>query len=118
MLIYDTHYNWWTLYDIPACALANFRRQDRGELHHAYSTGPVRVGRCSSARADRGTADHQPLAVRLDGRPDPNQQTPRKRSCGGPAPSTCRFTVDFNRGQQAATWPTGRDRDRLACHHR
>ena len=58
VLSYDVNYKWWTLYDLPAAALATFRSGDTPELHLAYSGArgfPPRIGHLPfGAVTDRG----------------------------------------------------------------
>ncbi len=48
MLVYDTRYGWWSLFDIPASSMASFRPADNFELVFGYSAGANDVGRYSS----------------------------------------------------------------------
>jgi len=47
MLVFDTRYGWWTLWNIPASCMATFRPSDNDELVFGYSTGSNYVGRFS-----------------------------------------------------------------------
>jgi hypothetical protein len=57
VLVYDPNYGWWTLYDLPAAALASFKIGSQYELVFALATGTNDLARHSSAyAADNGTA--------------------------------------------------------------
>ena len=49
VLVYDPAHQWWSLYDLPAAALARFRVGDQAELVFAAATGSNYVYRHSSA---------------------------------------------------------------------
>jgi hypothetical protein len=122
VLSYDVNYNWWTLYDVPASALATFQTGSIGsieELHLGYSTGkdyPMRVGRLSlGVETDRG----QPIVSRWrSGWTDDGmtvQHTQREAKLWGTGAVSVCFSVDFEltqRGERTAVlgvggrWPT------------
>lgn len=54
MLVFDTRYNWWSLYDIAAAALTPFRVGAQAELVFAAPTGSNYVYRHSSAYLNDG----------------------------------------------------------------
>lgn len=57
ILVYDTRYEWWTLYDVAAAALASFRVSNDPELVFAYPSASKDIGRHSTAYTnDDGTA--------------------------------------------------------------
>lgn len=57
VLVYDPRYNYWTLYDIPAGAMATFRPSTSQDLMFAYAAGTNDVGRhATSLTTDAGTA--------------------------------------------------------------
>lgn len=57
LFVYDPRYQYWTLYDIPASALAPFRPSTTTDLLFAYATGTNDVGRHASGQStDAGTA--------------------------------------------------------------
>jgi hypothetical protein len=56
VLVFDPRYNYWTLYDIPAGALAPFRLSTTTDLMFAYAAGTKDVGRhAGSLTTDAGT---------------------------------------------------------------
>lgn len=56
-LVFDPRYGWWSVYDLPAAALASIRLGNFEELVFAYATGANDLGRHSNAYADdAGTA--------------------------------------------------------------
>lgn len=116
ILVYDTQHQWWTLYDIPASALASFRSDVIPAVHFGYSTGPRRVGRSvTGAETDRG----QPITSRWrSGWSDygGQQTTIRETKLWGSGAITISFSVDFNRTLQSSrntligakqNWPSG-----------
>jgi hypothetical protein len=60
MLVYDTRYQWWELWNIPASCMATFRPGNNDELVFGYPTGSNYVGRFSfvpdTYTTDDGTA--------------------------------------------------------------
>jgi hypothetical protein len=84
VLVYDTQHHWWSLYDVPAAALAAFRSGDRPRC-----TSATRA-RCRSAsggsRSPRhrpGRGDHVALALGLGRlRLDAGQDDPRDEAVG------------------------------------
>lgn len=52
LLVHDPDDGWWSLWDLPAAAMASFRISDEPELVFAYSTGLEHIGRHSSAYTD------------------------------------------------------------------
>jgi hypothetical protein len=86
VLVYDTQHQWWSLYDVPAAALASFRSEDAPEVHFGYASPlPQRVGRLTLAATDRpGRGDHVALALGLDRlRLARRSRRSARRSCGG-----------------------------------
>jgi hypothetical protein len=119
MLSYDINYNWWTLYDLPASALATYRVANIEELHAAYSTAkpyPARIGRLVlGVETDRG----DPIVSRWrSGWTDDDmsvQHTQREAKLWGTGALDVCFSVDFElveRGHGQAVlgvggvWPT------------
>ncbi len=49
MLVFDPRFKWWSLWDIPASALASFRVSNQAELVFGYPAGAKEIGRYSSA---------------------------------------------------------------------
>ncbi len=115
LLLYDTQHQWWTVYDMPAAALASFRRSDRDELHFGYSSGPNRVGRHAlgilddrgvnmTSRWRSGWSDYQL----------PQQKTFRETKVWATGAMNVGFSTDFNPTMASvaspaftstATWP-------------
>jgi hypothetical protein len=57
LLVFDPRYQWWTLYDIPAAALASFRVSSQPDLMFAYAAGTNDVGRHTPGQTtDAGTS--------------------------------------------------------------
>jgi hypothetical protein len=115
VLVYDTQHQSWTLYDMPASALASFRSGDAPALHLGYSTGPNRVGRSViGLPTDRGL----PMTSRWrSGWTDygGQQTTVRETKLWGSGAITVGFSVDFDRIVRASrnallsarqNWPT------------
>ena len=105
-LLYDTQHQWWSVYDMPASALTQFRRVDRDELHFGYATGPNRVGRHTLGLLDdRGTnmtsrwrsgwSDYQ-LA---------QQKTFRETKIWATGTLNVGFSIDFNPTQTTVASP-------------
>lgn len=56
-LVYDPEHGWWTLWSVPAAALAAFRIGNQSELVFAYAAGTNHVGRLAPAyTTDDGAA--------------------------------------------------------------
>jgi hypothetical protein len=121
VLSYDINYNWWTLYDLPASALATYRVgvSNVEELHLGYSTAktyPARIGRLPlGAETDRG----EPIVSRWrSGWTDDGmtvQHTQREAKLWGTGAVSVCFSVDFELGQRGertavlgvgGVWPT------------
>lgn len=104
VLVYDTQHNWWSLYDMPAAALASFRSTDRPDLHIGYSSSlPARVGRqLLGLNTDRG----QPITSRWrSGWSDYNSsqaKTIRETKLWGTGAVVVRFSTDFYLNARAA----------------
>lgn len=57
MLVFDPRYGWWSIYDIPAAAIAAWRPSSADELMFAYASGSNHVGRHAPAyTSDDGAA--------------------------------------------------------------
>jgi hypothetical protein len=57
LLVFDPRYQWWSLYDIPAAALASFRVSSQPDLMFAYASGTSDVGRHTPGQTtDAGAA--------------------------------------------------------------
>lgn len=98
LLVYDTQHGWWTVYDIAASALTSFRRADRGELHHGYSTGPQRVGRRNyGSTADRGAPITSRWRSGWSDQGSSQVKTMRETKVWGAGAALVSFAVDFNR---------------------
>jgi hypothetical protein len=104
LLVYDTQHQWWTVYDIPASALAvvparrprraALRVLDRQQPHRAPPSGPRRPTRGNiTSRWRSGWSDYDIPCRRRSGR----------RRCGGPAPCNVGFSTDFNPARRG-TW--------------
>jgi hypothetical protein len=117
LLVYDTQHQWWTVYDIAASALAQFRRVDQDELHHGFATGANRVG-----HRNRGsTIDRTATTITSRWRSgwgdygNSLQKTIRETKAWGSGAVTASFSTDFNGAQIASltalfgistNWPT------------
>ena len=103
VLVYDTQHNWWSLYDLPASALAMFRSSAEPELHFGYAAPqPARVGHLSrNADLDRD----QPITSRWrSGWTDYDTtqvKTLRETKLWGTGAVTVGFGVDFYRNLRA-----------------
>ena len=116
ILVYDTQYRWWSVHDIPASALASFRRDDRGELHFGYSVGPQRVGyRSRDLTADRGQRITSRWRSGWSDYGSSQQKTLRETKVWGTGAIGISFAVDFDRPRTAdidllfgklGPWPT------------
>src|SRR3954471_4053742 len=57
VLVYDPRYQWWSLYDMPAAAMAPFRVSTQSDLMFAYAAGTNDVGRHATGQVtDAGAA--------------------------------------------------------------
>jgi hypothetical protein len=97
LLVYDTQHGWWTVYDIAASALASFRRINRGELHHGYSTGPQRIGhRAWAPTSDRGQAITSRWRSGWGDYGSSAEKTIRETRVWGSGAVRVSFSTDFN----------------------
>jgi hypothetical protein len=116
VLVYDTQHQWWTIYDLPAAALAGFRRVDREELTFGYSTGLTRVGRHAlGILDDRGTNMTSRWRSGWSDYDIPTRKTFRETKVWATGAMNVGFSTDFNPTQTSVatpaftatgTWPT------------
>jgi hypothetical protein len=116
LLVYDTQHGWWTVYDIAASALAGFRRVDRRELHHGYSTGTKRIGhRAGGSTSDRGQAIASRWRSGWGDYGSSAEKTIRETRVWGSGAVRVSFSTDFNFTLKSAldavlglgtTWPS------------
>jgi hypothetical protein len=103
MLVFDPRYSWWTLYDIPASALAGFRISNQAEFVFAAPTGSNYVNRLSSsytadAMAAGGTGGTATVARWRSGWLDfgsPDVKTIRESELWGSGSVGYRITRDY-----------------------
>jgi hypothetical protein len=120
MLVYDTVHKWWSLYDVPASALASFRADVRPAVTFGYSTGPNRIGRHALGRtldrADQRITARWRSAFSNYG--SSVQVTLRETKVWGSGAVIVSFSTDFNQVMVAnldtnlglvATWPRDGD---------
>jgi hypothetical protein len=115
VLVYDTQHGWWSLYDLPAAALASFRSGPLPEVHFGYSSGPPRVGRLAlNTTTDRGATIRSLWRSGWGDYGNSQVKTIRENKVWGSGVVTVSFAVDFNRTQRAnltavfgilGTWP-------------
>jgi hypothetical protein len=104
VLVYDTQRQYWSLYDLPATALASFRSSALPEVHFAYAAPlPQRVGHLVIGQAtDRG----QPIVSRWrSGWGDYGSsqvKTIRETKLWGKGAAIISFSTDFYRDQRIA----------------
>jgi hypothetical protein len=104
VLVYDTQHQYWTLYDLPATALASFRSSALPEVHFAYADPlPSRIGHLALGQTtDRG----QPIVSRWrSGWGDygtSQSKTIRETKLWGRGGATISFSADFHRNQNVA----------------
>ena len=100
LLVYDTQHNWWTVYDIPASALAPFRRADRVELHHGDSYGPQRVAhRSYGSTTDRGQRITSRWRSGWSDYESSQEKTIREIKVWGTGACAISFSINFERAQ-------------------
>jgi hypothetical protein len=116
LLVYDTQHQWWSIWDIPASALAVFRRSDRDEIAFGYATGLNRIGRHHTNLVDdRGTTITSRWRSGWSDYNLPVQKTIRETKAWGSGAVTVGFSTDYNVGITSSanalfsfsgTWPT------------
>jgi hypothetical protein len=119
VLVFDTQHNWWSLYDLPASALASFRSDVRPTVHFGYSTGLNRVGRLLlGANDDRGARIASRWRSGWSDYGSSQQMVLREAKVWGSGAVVVSFSVDFNAGMRAdldtvlgapGTWPVDGD---------
>jgi hypothetical protein len=103
LLVYDTEHNWWSVWDYAASALAPFRRVERTEMHHGYSTGPQRVGhRTYGANLDRGQRMTSRWRSGWSDYGTSQQTTIRETRVWGSGVVNAGFSVDFYRDDKGS----------------
>lgn len=115
VLVYDTDQRWWSLYDLPAAAMAGFRRADQTELHFGYSSGAKRVaGLRAGATDDNGTAITSRWRSGWFDYDSPAVKTIRESKIWGSGAARVRYSKDFEKTADATdtavwggstTWP-------------
>lgn len=116
VLVFDTLHGWWTLYDLPASALASFRRSDQPELHFGYSSGNNRVASIRpSLTADNAAAITSRWRSGWFDYNDPTDKTIRETKVWGAGAVSVAFSTDFRATPDIAavaifgsrqTWPS------------
>lgn len=116
LLVYDTRHDWWTVHDIPASALALFRRVDRDEITFGYATGLNRIGNYRVGLTDdRGTAITSRWRSGWSDYQQPIVKTFRETKAWGSGAIIVGFSTDYNTGitdsaealfSFAGTWPS------------
>lgn len=118
VLVYDTLHGWWSLYDLPASALASFRRSDQPELHFGYSSGNNRVASVRPTLTDdNGTVITSRWRSGWFDYNNPVVKTIRETKVWGTDSVVCSFAKDFalsfeqqanaGFGSSLAEWPGG-----------
>ena len=118
LLSYDINYKWWTLYDLPASALASFQAASIPELTLAYSTAkawPARIGRLPlGTETDRGETIVSRWRHGFTDDGESVQRTQREVKIWGQGALTVSVSVDFQLNAQStedvvlgvgARWP-------------
>jgi hypothetical protein len=102
LLVYDTPHQWWSLYDIPAAALARFRANDRPELHVGYASPlPPRVGRQAlGVSTDRGQVITSRWRSGWSDYGTTQVKTLRETKLWGTGAVTVGFSTDYYRNQR------------------
>lgn len=62
LLVYDSRYQWWSLWDIPAAAMCRWRPSTQEELVFAYASGERHIGR-HKGRDSFSADDMEPAAT-------------------------------------------------------
>jgi hypothetical protein len=106
LLVYDTQHNWWSLYDVPASALAMFRSGSLPELHFGYAgpTLPARVGHLVlGATNDRGAVISSRWRSGWSDYGTTEVKTIRESKLWGTGNVVVSFSTDFYRNFRTAT---------------
>jgi hypothetical protein len=104
VLVYDPRYQWWSLYDMPAAAMAPFRVSTQSDLMFAYASGTNDVGRHAPGQAtDAGAAF--PSRWRSGGwdMGDPHVKTVRRTVAWGKGRVRLGLRSDFGGGLSVST---------------
>lgn len=118
VLVYDPRYEWWSLWDLPAAALASFRIGDQAELVFAYSGGSNDIGRVSSAYTnDDGDAITSYWRSGWQDFGIPDEKVIRQSKVWGLGACTVSVSTDFSGsgfyGEGSSTWPLNFSEDRV-----
>lgn len=98
VLVYDTQHQWWSLYDVPASALASFRSSARPEVHVGYASPlPQRVGhQILGYTTDRGNRMVSRWRSGWGDYDSSEIKTLREAKAWGDGTAIVAFSVDFN----------------------
>lgn len=102
VLVYDTQRQYWSLYDLPAAALASFRASPIPEVHFGYSAGPQRVGHLVlGATSDRGATISSRWRSGWTDYGSSQVKTLRETKLWGKGAVIVGFSTDFYRNERA-----------------
>jgi hypothetical protein len=103
-LVYDPEAGWWTLWSLPASALASFRIGSAPELVFGYASGERKVGRhASSYTNDAGAAIASYWRSGWFDLDSPDVKTLRSRKIWGTGKANIGVAPDFERGVGSLT---------------
>jgi hypothetical protein len=104
VLVYDPRYQWWTLYDIPAAAMASFRVSTQPDLMFAYASGTNDVGRHAPGQTtDAGAAITSRWRSGWWDMGDPHVKTVRRTVAWGKGRLRLGLRSDFGGGLSVST---------------
>jgi hypothetical protein len=112
VLVYDPRYQWWTLYDLPAAAMASFRVSTQPDLMFAYASGTNDVGgHASGQTTDAGAAIASRWRSGWWDMGDPHVKTVRRTVAWGKGRLRLGVRSDFGGGLSVSTvdFQTGSD---------
>jgi hypothetical protein len=112
LLVYDPRYQWWSLYDIPASAMAGFRVSAQPDLMFGYAAGTFDVGRHTSGQTtDAGTTIASRWRSGWWDMGDPHSKTIREQLAWGKGRLRFGFRTDFggNLNVSAVDFAAGTD---------
>jgi hypothetical protein len=103
VLVYDIQHQWWSLYDLPASAMASFRSGDQPELHFGYAAPlPQRVGhQVLDLHTDRGQTITSRWRSGWGDYGSTQVKTIRETKLWGSGAAIVGFSTDFYRNQRA-----------------
>lgn len=111
-LVFDPHEKWWTLYDLPAGPMINFRPADADELVFGYATGTKHLGRHvqGTYTADAMGETFINLVANPSGEAGvPTVQSSSGSSAGQPAATVVDTTLWSKVGTHASRYTVTRD---------